>query len=223
VDGIQRIRFLTSHPNDMSDKIIDAVADLEKVCEHINLPFQAGDDEILKKMRRGYTSKDYRELVEKIRLRMPSVSMSTDLIVGFSGETDEQFDKSLHMIADMRFDKVHAAAYSIRDETIAMRKMTDDVPQKQKKARLKAVETLQANIQKEINGELKGQTLQVLVEGVRRGRAEGRTRNDKLVYIGNGQDFVGEIVNVGIKDTSPWSLKGNINSFEQKMEGSCGN
>ena len=213
VDGIQRIRFLTSHPNDMSDKIIDAVADLEKVCEHINLPFQAGDDEILKKMRRGYTNDEYRGLVEKIRLRMPRVSMSTDLIVGFSGETDEQFEKSLHMIADVRFDKVHAAAYSVRDETIAMRRMQDDVTQEQKKARLKAIDTLQAGIQKEINAKLKGQTLQVLVEGIKRGKVEGRTRNDKLVYVENGQGFIGEMVNVGIENTSPWSLKGKITSF----------
>ena len=212
VDAIQRIRFLTSHPNDMSDRIIDAVAGLDKVCEHINLPFQAGDDDVLRRMRRGYTSGDYRRLVEKIRQRMPTASMSTDLIVGFSGETDDQFDQSLQMVNDVRFDKVHAAAYSSRKGTIAERRMEDDVPQERKRARLKAIEALQADIQCEINGRLQGQTLPVLVEGLKRGKAEGRTRNDKLVYIEDGQELIGETVDVKIESTSPWSLKGRVAS-----------
>ena len=212
VDAVQRIRFLTSHPNDMSDRIIDAVAGLDKVCEHINLPFQAGDDDVLRRMRRGYTNGDYRRLVEKIRQRMPTASMSTDLIVGFSGETDDQFDQSLQMINDVRFDKVHAAAYSSREGTIAERRMEDDVPQERKRARLKAIEALQADIQREINVRLEGQTLPVLVEGLKRGKAEGRTRNDKLVYIENGQELIGETVDVKIESTSPWSLKGRVAS-----------
>ena len=212
VDAIQRIRFLTSHPNDMSDRIIDAVAGLDKVCEHINLPFQAGDDDVLRRMRRGYTSGDYRRLVEKIRQRMPTASMSTDLIVGFSGETDDQFDQSLQMVNDVRFDKVHAAAYSSRKGTIAERRMEDDVPQERKRARLKAIEALQADIQCEINGRLQGQTLPVLVEGLKRGKVEGRTRNDKLVYIEDGQELIGETVDVKIESTSPWSLKGRVAS-----------
>jgi len=211
-DAIQRIRFLTSHPNDMSDRIIDAVAGLDKVCEHINLPFQAGDDDVLRRMRRGYTNGDYRRLVEKIRRRMPTASMSTDLIVGFSGETDEQFDQSLQMVSDVRFDKVHAAAYSTRKGTIAERRMDDDVPQERKRARLKAIEALQADIQREINGRLHGQTLPVLVEGLKRGKAEGRTRNDKLVYIEAGEELIGETVDVKIESTSPWSLKGRVAS-----------
>ena len=104
VNNLKRIRFLTSHPNDMSDHIIDTVAQLEKVCEHINLPFQAGDDDVLERMRRGYTNKQYRSLVDKIRNRIPTVSMSTDLIVGFSGETDEQFQKSVELLKDIKID-----------------------------------------------------------------------------------------------------------------------
>ena len=169
VDGIERVRFLTSHPNDMSDHIIDAVAALDKVCEHINLPFQAGDDDVLSKMRRGYTNDEYRGLVEKIRDRVPKVSMSTDLIVGFSGETDVQFERTLEMVRDVRFDKVHAAAYSTREGTIAARRLDDDIPIEDKKARLKAIEELQAGIQSEINERLRNQTLEVLVEGVKRG------------------------------------------------------
>ena len=213
VDAIQRIRFLTSHPNDMSDHIIEAVAGLDKVCEHINLPFQAGDDDILRTMRRGYTNGDYRRLVEKIRNRIPTASMSTDLIVGFCGETDDQFNQTLQMVQDVRFDKVHAAAYSTREGTIAARKMGDDVPQEEKRARLKAIEELQAGIQGEINGGLRGRTLQILVEGVRRGKAEGRSRNDKLVYIEDGQELIGEMVDVIIEKTSPWSLQGRVISL----------
>ena len=210
VGEIERIRFLTSHPNDMSDHIIDAVAGLENVCEHVNLPFQAGDDEVLSRMRRGYTNEDYRRLVDKIRDRVPNVSMSTDLIVGFCGETDAQFERTLETVREVRFDKVHAAAYSTREGTIAARRLEDDVPLEDKKARLKAIEELQAGIQAEINGRLQDQTIEVLVEGVRRGKAEGRSRNDKLVYIENRHDRVGELVDVKIHKTTPWSLQGTL-------------
>jgi tRNA-2-methylthio-N6-dimethylallyladenosine synthase len=212
VDGIERIRFLTSHPNDMSEHIIDAVAELDKVCEHVNLPFQAGDDEVLRRMRRGYTNDDYRSLVDKVRSRVPNVSLSTDLIVGFCGETEDQFERTLEMIRDIRFDKVHAAAYSTREGTISARKMEDDVPFKDKRARLKAIEELQAGIQSEINGRLLDQTVEVLVEGVRRGKAEGRSRNDKLVFLEDGHSLVGELVGVRIDKTSPWSLQGKVDS-----------
>ena len=127
IADLERIRFLTSHPNDMSDHIIDCVASLDKVCEHINLPFQAGDDSVLNNMRRGYTNYHYRDLIEKIRSRIPNVSLSSDLIVGFCGETDGQFEKSLQLVKDIKFDKLHAAAYSTRKGTISDRMMTDDV------------------------------------------------------------------------------------------------
>ena len=210
VNSIERVRFLTSHPNDMSDGIIDRVAELDKVCEHINLPFQAGDDEVLARMRRGYTSDDYRVLVERIRSRVPDVSISTDLIVGFCGESDAQFERTLEMLRDIRFDKVHSAAYSTREGTIADRKMEDDVPLEDKRARLKAVDELQAGVQAAINGRLLGRTTEVLVEGVKRGKAQGRNRNDKLVYIEGAEDKVGEVVKVGVDKTSPWSLQGRV-------------
>ena len=212
VAGIERVRFLTSHPNDMSDRIIDAVADLDKVCEHINLPFQAGGDETLRRMRRGYTSDDYRRLVGKIRNRIPDVSISSDVIVGFCGESDSEFDRTLQMVRDTRFDKVHVAAYSAREGTIAARTMEDDVPPHVKRERLKAVEALQADIQAERNSELLEQTVDVLVEGMRRGSAEGRNRNDKLVYVQDGHDRIGEVVGVKINKTSPWSLRGTVAS-----------
>ena len=121
VDGLERIRFLTSHPNDMSGRIIEAVASLPKVCEHFNLPFQAGDDHVLELMRRGYTNVDYRALVQRVRGTVPCVSLSTDLIVGFPGESESAFHESLKMLEDVQFDKVHAAAYSERPGTIASR------------------------------------------------------------------------------------------------------
>lgn len=210
IDKIQRVRFLTSHPNDMSDRIISAVNELEKVCEHINLPFQAGDDVVLTKMRRGYTNDDYRRLVDKIRTRVPSASISTDLIVGFCGETDAQFERTLDLVRDIRFDKVHAAAYSTRQGTIADRQMVDDVSKDDKNERLKAVEELQTNIQTEINSRLEYQTFEVLLEGVKRGMKYGRNRNDKLIYIDDSQDDIGEMVDVKIERTGPWSLNGTL-------------
>ena len=208
VSRIERVRFLTSHPNDMSDHIIEAVAELDKVCEHVNLPFQAGDDEVLARMRRGYTNAEYRALVEKIRSRVPGVSMSTDLIVGFCGETNEQFGRTLEMVEDIRFDKVHSAAYSTREGTIAARRFEDDVAAEDKKARLRAIDEAQAAIQAEINGDLLGRTVEALVEGIKNGKAYGRSRNDKLVYITDESDRVGDVISVKIDRTGPWSLQG---------------
>ena len=213
VSGIERVRFLTSHPNDMSDHIIDSVAGLDKVCEHINLPFQAGDDKVLADMRRGYTNDEYRRLIEKIRERIPNVSLSTDVIVGFCGESDAQFEETLSLIEDIKFDKVHAAAYSNRPGTIAERRLVDDVPQDEKKLRLKAIEILQERIATEINAELLGRRFDVLVEGRKRGKWFGRNRNDKLVFINDGDsysDLAGKMVNVQIDKTAPWSLQGTI-------------
>ena len=210
VDGLERIRFLTSHPNDMSDHIIDSVAALDKVCEHINLPFQAGDDEVLHRMRRGYTNDDYRRLIEKIRARVPNVSLSTDVIVGFSGETEEQFEQTVELIRDVGFDKVHAAAYSTRPGTIAGRKMEDDVPFEEKKARLKTIEELQETILTQRNASLDGETVQVLVEDRKRGKWYGRNRNDKLVYFEDDADRKGEMLQIRVERTGPWSLQGTL-------------
>ena len=210
VNNLKRIRFLTSHPNDMSDHIIDTVAQLDKVCEHINLPFQAGDDDVLERMRRGYTNKQYRLLVDKIRNRIPSVSMSTYLIVGFSGETAEQFEKSVEMVKDMKFDKVHSASYSVREGTIASRTLPDDVSFEEKKARLKTIDDLQKDIQENLNSKLNGTIQSVLVENVKNDILEGRSKNDKIVRLSGVGNSIGEIVEVKIQKTGPWSLSGLI-------------
>ena len=210
VEGLVRIRFLTSHPNDMSDRIIQAVADLPKVCESINLPFQAGDDQVLAAMRRGYTNAQYRRLVDKVRRTIPGVAMVTDLIVGFPGETAEQFERTVDLVRDIRFDKVHAACYSTRPNTIAARKMEDDVPPEEKQRRFRIIEDLQAQVASEINAGYMGRTVEVLVDGHSKGRWQGRTRTDKLVFIDSPQDLLGWLVNVRIDHTSPWSLQGSL-------------
>lgn len=217
VDGLERIRFLTSHPNDMSDHIIDRVAELEKVCEHINLPFQAGDDEVLCRMKRGYTSDDYRRLVDKIRCRIQNVSLSTDLIVGFCGETEEQFKRTLDMLREVRFDKVHSAAYSTRDGTIAARKLVDDIPLDVKKARLRAVDNLQEQVLTEINGKFQGQQVEVLLENTKRETAYGRNRNDKIVYVQGADNLIGQMVTATVETTGPWSLQGQLEPTAERQ------
>jgi len=210
VEGLDRVRFLTSHPNDMSDSIIDAIANLDKVCEHVNLPFQAGDDKVLADMRRGYTNAEYREKIERIRDRIPNVSLATDLIVGFCGETEEQFERTAELVRDIGFDKVHAAAYSTRPGTISARLMQDDVPDVEKQRRLKVIEEIQETVSTGINARLMDTTQQVLVEGRRKGRWFGRNRNDKLVFFDSPDDLKGQIVDVHIERTSPWSLQGTL-------------
>jgi tRNA-2-methylthio-N6-dimethylallyladenosine synthase len=210
VEGLERVRFLTSHPNDMSDSIIDAIANLDKVCEHVNLPFQAGDDQVLADMRRGYTNAEYREKAARIRDRIPNVSLATDLIVGFCGETEEQFERTAELVRDIAFDKVHSAAYSTRPGTISARLMQDDVPEAEKQRRLKVIEEIQESVSTEINARLLDTTQGVLVEGQRKGRWFGRNRNDKLVFFDHQDDLKGQMVDVRIERTSPWSLQGAL-------------
>ena len=208
VTGLERIRFLTSHPSFMSDSIISAVASLPKVCEHINLPVQAGDDDVLSRMRRNYTRAEYVDLVGRIRDDVPDASLSTDIIVGFPGETEEQFQRSLDLVSDMRFDKVHCAAYSPRPGTIAYRTVADDVGSEEKIRRRQRIDALQETIQRNINSELLGQDVEILVEGRHRGKWQGRTRSNKLVYFEDQRDRQGELVHVNVTKTSPWSLQG---------------
>jgi tRNA-2-methylthio-N6-dimethylallyladenosine synthase len=210
VKGIERIRFLTSHPNDMDDNIIDAIANLDKVCENINLPFQAGHNDVLKNMRRGYTNEEYRSLIQKIRDKIPNVTLSTDLIVGFCGETNEQFQSTVDLITDLKFDKIHSAAYSTREGTIADRKMIDNVPQEVKKTRLKIINDTQEKIVRELNLALLGKTFEVLIEGEKEGKSFGRNRNDKIVFLDSECHSPGELINVKINKTSPWYLNGTV-------------
>ena len=219
ITGLARIRFLTSHPSYMSQRIIQAVADLPKVCEHINLPVQAGDDQVLERMRRPYTQGQYRELVHQIRETIPGVSLSTDMIVGFPGETEAQYQHSLEMISDLRFDKVHGAAYSTRPGTVAFRTMEDDVPQHEKARRLKELELVQEKILRDKNDTLIGQQVEVLLEGQKKGKWQGRTRSDKLVFIPDSGAGMGSLVDVLIEKASPWSLQGAVAAGDTGQRG----
>jgi tRNA-2-methylthio-N6-dimethylallyladenosine synthase len=209
VDGLERIRFLTSYPTDLTERIIDAVASLPKVCESFSLPLQSGDDEVLARMRRGYTADDYRSVIAAVRRRLPDAAVSTDVIVGFCGETDAQFQRTYDLLQELRFDKVHVAAYSPRPGTIAARTLADDVTADAKQARLQAVESLQKRVAGEINAALVGRTEVVLVEERRDGKWTGRTRSDKLAHFA-GDCAVGDIVSVRMEKASPWSLQGSI-------------
>ncbi len=219
IDTLKRIRFLTNHPKDMSDSLIQAIADIDKVCEHISLPFQSGDNNILKAMRRSYTIEHYRELIASIRKKIPNVAISTDVIVGFPGETEAQFERSIDLLSEIRFDSVHAAAYTPRPGTIATRKYPDDIPSEVKKERLEKMETLQTAISNEINARLEGTIAEVLVEGKKKEKWYGRTRSDKLVFFNQDNDCSGQLVNIYIEKTSPWALQGkpvNIQDIKEK-------
>ena len=210
VDGLARIRFLTSHPRDMSHRLIDAMAHLEKVCEHLSLPFQAGDDEILQAMRRGYTVDYYRALVGRIRNAVPRIALSTDVIVGFPGETEAQFRRTFDLLRELRFDTVHVAAYSPRPGTIAARKLDDNVPLEEKVRRREMVEQLQEGIAAEINARLVGSTVEVLVEGQKQDKWWGRTTGDKLVFFEDEDDRKGQLVKARIDRAGAWSLQGSL-------------
>jgi len=208
---IVRIRFLTSYPRDMTDRIIRSVGDLPKVCEHFNIPVQAGDNDVLAQMRRGYTIEEYMECVGRIRAHVPNASLSTDVIVGFCGETAAQFQHTLDVLKDVRFDKVHVAAYSPRPGTIAWKHMEDTLPLEEKMRRLHAVEALQAQISTEINERYLHSTQEVLVEGEKDGTFTGRNRANKLVHFTAEMPVsIGDLAGVRIDRTTPWSLQGEL-------------
>jgi tRNA-2-methylthio-N6-dimethylallyladenosine synthase len=211
LDGLERIRFLTSHPNWMTDELLDAVAQLPKACEHIEVPVQAGHDEVLARMKRGYTADDYRRLVERIRRKLPGGSIATDIIVGFPGETEAQFQATYDLLAKLKLDVAHIAKYSPRPQTVAQRTMPDDVPPEEKERRRKAIEDLQERIVGEINARLLGQTVEVLVEDQHKGKWRGRTRTNKLVFFEDDcTDWRSKVANVAITWTGPWSMQGAV-------------
>ena len=210
IEGLVRIRFLTSHPADLRPEAIQAVADLPRVCPHFELPIQAGNDDVLRRMARGYTVSAYRRLIDGIREQVPGCSIATDVIVGFPGETEAQYEDTVRLLEDLRFDAVHGAAYSERPGTPAAR-LEDDVPLAEKHRRRQAMDDLQARIVGEINARLMGQTVEVLVERKRKDRWEGRTVTNKLVYFEDeSRDWRGELAQVRITWTGPWSMIGEV-------------
>ncbi len=213
VPGLLRLRFLTSHPAWMTDKLIATVAELPRCMPEINLPVQAGDDRMLKIMRRGYTVQRYRDLIGRIRGAIPDISLTTDIIVGHPGETREMFEGTLALLDEIRFDKVHIAAYSARPGTRAGTMEEDPalaVPEEEKQARRVELERAQEGVATERSTRFHGRTVEVLVEGESKGRWRGRTPGNKLVFFDDRLDWTGRLALVHVDQTSPWSLQGTL-------------
>jgi len=210
IPDIKRLRFLTSHPNWMSDELIESVARLPKVMPHIEVPAQAGDDGILLAMRRGYTNQQYRDLVAKLRDRIPGVSIATDIIVGFPGETEAAFQNTYDLLADLRLDVAHLARYSPRPGTYSARELADSVPAEEKMRRFRLLEDLQEGILRELNQPLLGTSVPVLFEYRLKGRWYGRTPTNRIVFTDSEEDLTGVERQVKIDWTGPWSLVGSL-------------
>ncbi len=208
IDGLERIRFLTSHPNYMDERLLQTVADLPKVCEHIEVPIQAGHNEILAAMKRQYTVDDYRRLIDRIRHYLPQTGIATDIIVGFPGETEAHFQGTLDVLAELKLDVCHSAMYSPRPGTVSAKIMPDDVSPEEKKRRLHAVNALQETVAAEISRRYEGKSVQILVEEKHKGKWKGRTRTNKLVFFEDEQDYKGKLVDIHIEWAGPWSMRG---------------
>lgn len=219
IEGVERIRFLTSHPNYFTEELMDAIAELPKVMPHIEVPIQAGDDEVLTNMKRGYTQQEYRDLIEKIRNKIPDCSIATDIIVGFPGETEEQFMETHRVLSDLRLDVAHLARYSPREGTVATRRMEDNVPEEEKMRRLHLLDDLQEQIVAEINKKYLGQTVDVLFEEKVKNRWRGRTPTNKLVFVESEENLKGKVIPVIVTWTGPWSMQANlVGVHSQKLE-----
>jgi tRNA-2-methylthio-N6-dimethylallyladenosine synthase len=210
VEGLERIRFLTSHPNYFSDELMNAVAELPKVMPHIEIPIQAGDDEVLANMKRGYTNADYRRIVAIIREKIPGCSIATDVIVGFPGESEAQFMKTYELLAELKMDVAHLARYSPRLGTVSARRMSDDVPAEEKMRRFRRLEELQEGIAAEISARYLGQTVAVLFEEKVKGRWRGRTKTNKLVFVETNDELRGKVLPVTVTWAGPWSMQACI-------------
>jgi len=211
IDGLERIRFLTSHPNYMTDELLDVVAEYPKVMPHIEVPIQAGNDQVLENMRRGYTNQQYHELVDRIREHIPGVSIATDIIVGFPGETEEQFQDTYDLLADLKLDVAHLARYSPRTGTVSARRMEDDVPDEEKWRRFRLLEDLQESIVSDIHAKYMDKSVPVLFEEKsKKDRWRGRTETNKLVFVESQDDLRGKILPVQINWTGPWSMLGHL-------------
>jgi len=210
IPDLRRLRFLTSHPNWMSAELIDAVATLPKVMPHIEIPLQAGDDDVLKMMRRGYTNSQYRDLVAQIREHIPGVSIGTDIIVGFPGESETAFMNTYDTLAELKLDVAHLARYSPRPGTYSARNLPDDIPAEEKMRRFRALEDLQKEVVGTLNAAYLGKSIPVLFEGKSKNRWRGRTPTNRLVFVETDQDLLGQELDVRIKWTGPWSLLGEL-------------
>jgi len=219
VDGLRRIRFMTSHPKDLSPRLIEVMARGEKICEHLHLPVQSGSNRILKLMNRRYTRERYLELVRSLKENIPGVAITSDIIVGFPGETEEDFQDTLDLVKEVRFDNAFTFIYSPRSGTKAAQ-MEDVVPRAQKEERLQRLAEIQQEISKEINAELLGKVVEVLVEGRSKNNPEmltGRTRANKLVHFASTEDLTGRLLPVKISEARAFNLIGEAVSGEEPV------
>lgn len=219
VEGIERIRFTTSNPWNFSDKLIHTIARSEKVAEHIHLPVQSGNNLILRRMNRGYTREYYLDLVKRIRDAIPNVSLTTDIIVGFPGETEEQFQDTLSLLEEVQFDNAFTFIYSPRAGTPATR-FKDEATEEQKKERLQRLMDLQYSISRRFNDSMKGEVVEVLVEGESKTNPDvmqGRTRTNKLILFAGSKDLAGQMVKVKITEPQTWLLKGSLVSETETL------
>ncbi len=213
IDGLDRIRFTTSHPQDLSPELIDAYAVLGKLCEHLHLPVQSGSDTVLQRMRRGYSRKEYMDRIHRLRDRCSEVALSTDIIVGFPGETVDEFETTLEMLEKMEYDEIFAFKYSPRPQTVAAKIHSDDVPEETKKSRLQTVLALQKEISLRKNRQLIGRVEEVLLEGeskLSKDRMMGRTRTNKVVNFKAPKSLLGQTLDVRITGASANSLIGEL-------------
>jgi tRNA-2-methylthio-N6-dimethylallyladenosine synthase len=209
IDGVERIRFMTSHPRDVNDRLIDALATLPKICNHLHLPLQAGSDRILSLMNRGYTTEHYLGIVEKLQAAIPGLVLTTDLIVGFPGETEEDFERTLAMMRQVRFDSAFSFLYSPRKGTPAAT-MEDHLSTGEKKLRLQQLIRLQNQISLEQNLGLVGTIHEVLVDERSGTKNKGRTRGNKLIFFESGRDLTGQLVDIKVTQAKTWNLVGEL-------------
>ena len=211
IDGLQRIRFTTSHPQDLSPELIEAFATLDKLCEHLHLPVQSGADSVLSRMRRGYTRDEYLARINRLRKRCANVALSTDIIVGFPGETDAEFANTLEMLKQVEYDEIFSFMYSPRPQTVSAKIYDDDVDDAVKKTRLQEVQSLQREISLKQNRESIGNVEEILVDGksrLKNGQIMGRTRTNRIVNLAGEETLVGSLLPVRIIGATANSLIG---------------
>ena len=216
IDGIERIRFVTSHPLDFNQHLIEAMAKLDKVCEALHLPFQAGSNRILKTMRRGYTAEGYRDLITRIRQAVPDISLSTDVIVGFPGETEADFLETRRMLELVRFDSIFLFNYSERPGTVAPN-LLDQVPHEIKQRRLDGLMNMQKRIALAANLPYEGQMAEVLVEGPSKknpNKLTGRTRTNKIINFPGDPALIGDLMPVRVTRAGLYALDGEVAAAE---------
>jgi tRNA-2-methylthio-N6-dimethylallyladenosine synthase len=212
IEGLERIRFTTSHPKDLTDELINSFGKLDKFCEYIHLPFQAGSNSILSRMNRGYTREDYLARVERLREVCPGIAISSDAMVGFPGETEADFEATLELMEIIRFDNLFSFKYSEREGTKAV-SLNQKIPEKEKSRRLDLLQKLQDRHTLERNKAMIGKTVSVLVEGISKNSAKdvmGRTRTNKIVNFRGQEDLYGKTVNVHINAGYLHSLRGEL-------------